>query len=241
MKGRRLTAGLSVLLLLVCTGCSSDGSNITGDPVESQITEPEFERLMADVVLPTLGLLNFSFLAQSTAPAPDRENACDDRSEEFCPDGGTAEFCIDFFNFFIELDQCNDDGEITHGTITGTPTNDTTFDLNLDVVTGDVILGGSMTLIREDGCLRERFDGLSASSPDGSASYDGEVLYCIDAYPLGALDVYMVLAGVYDYHFELDMDGTETALVVVFDISSGDQLMNCSVDLESAEATCVAR
>jgi len=51
----------------------------------------------------------------------------------------------------------------------------------------------------------------------------------------------MVLTGVYDYHFELSMDGTETALVVVFDISSGDQLMSCSVDLESGEATCVSR
>ena len=241
MKGLRLTAGLGVLLLLVCMGCSSGGGGIAGDPVESQITEPEFERLMANVVLPTLELLNFSFLAQSTAPVSSRETACEDRSEEFCPDGGTAEFCIDFFNFFIELDQCDNDGKISHGTIAGTPVNDTTFDLDLDVVTGDLSLGGRMTVIREDGCLRERLDRLTASSPDGSASYDGDVMYCTDAYPVGALDVYMVLAGVFDYHFELDMDGTETALVVVFDISSGDQLMSCSVNLESAEATCVSR
>ena len=241
MKGLRLTAGLGVLLLLVCMGCSSGGGGIAGDPVESQITEPEFERLMTDMVLPTLELLNFSFLAQSIDPAPSRETACQDRTEEFCPDGGTAEFCIDFFSFFIELDQCNDDGKISHGTATGTPTNDTTFELDLDLVTGDVSLGGGLTLTRVDGCLRERLDGLTASSPDGSASYDGDVLYCIDAYPVGDLDVYMVLAGVYDYHFEMSMDGTGMALVVVFDISSGDQLTSCSVDLESGEATCVAR
>jgi hypothetical protein len=241
MKGLRLTAGLGVLLLLVCMGCSSDGDGITGDPVESQITEPELESLMADAVLPALELLDFSFLAQGTSLESSRGNACEDQSETFCPDGGTAEICIDLFNFFINLDQCNSDGEISHGSITGTPTSDTAFDIELDVLIGDLDLSGSLSLTRVDGCLREKLNGLSASSPDGSASYDGELLYCIDAYPIGDLDVYMVLAGVFDYHFALSMDGTGTALVSVFDISSGDPLLSCSIDLESSEANCTTR
>ena len=149
MKGFKLTAGLFVLALLFGLGCSSGDGGVSGDPVQSQITEPEFEALMDDVVVPPIQTLDFSFLAQGV-PQASRDMACEDVSEEFCLEGGYAEICIDFLSFQINFDnqcwvQCHStSGVVNHhhralGDTPPPPVEAVEFGTHLTIADGDAI------------------------------------------------------------------------------------------------------
>ena len=68
------------------------------------------------------------------------------------------------------------------------------------------------------------------------AYYTGSLLYCGGPWPTGNLSV-AVING-FDYLFLMNFDDTAQSTLTVSDLSSGNLLGNCDVNLDSSTAVC---
>ena len=233
--GKVLVASLLSCLIACSSGTSLNQCLDCPRPTAAQ-AEEIIERQIIPVVLVT-GTLFDESLKSNTFSMGANKSTCEDLA--YMCSTGTARICFGLNWFELEWHNCSDEGSNLDGTERVTIDSQASGHAELDLTFNENILHGTIGVELGESCIVETMSRFSVTGPISSQTMDAELSWC-SFWPSGWVRVTLVGDDYIGLLFEMTLDGSAHAAITVSELTSGDLVMSCGVDLLEGKSTCEA-